>query len=246
MSIILLTQIATAQTKNATKPLVENATKNEEIKIVSYEVLSSGDTINRLDSKNYKVGKWIITKEAKYGEEGLMESGVYEKNNKVGIWKTYSLTGQIVSIENFKSDRRDGEAQYFDNGFLYCTGNFLALSAKNEYDTIMVEDPITNVTKPVRIKTDVGSVRHGFWTYYSPGSKKIEKVLEYQADEVIYEKEYATKLDSTYLEKKLKSFPHNSQKPSGDVWHFDKNKKSVKYTDIPENTKSVVPNVRKK
>ena len=123
---------------------------------------------------------------------------------------------------------------------------FFTLKAKNEYDTILVEDPLTNFIKPVRIKTDVGSVRHGFWTYYTPGSKKIEKVLEYQADEVIYEKEYLTKVDSTYLEKKMQSFPHNSNKQPDEVWHFDKNTKQLKYTDIPDNTKSVVPNVRKK
>jgi hypothetical protein len=44
----------------------------------------------------------------------------------------------------------------------------------------------------------------------------------------------------------MKSLPHNSNKPSDEVWNFDKNKKQLKYTDIPENTKSVVPNVRKK
>jgi antitoxin component YwqK of YwqJK toxin-antitoxin module len=246
MSIILLTQTVAAQTKKATKPIVENAPKNEALKIVSFEVLSSGDTVNRVDSKNNKVGKWLITKDSKYGEEGFMEFGAYDKNNKMGTWKTYSLSGQIISIENFKSDRRDGEARYFENGYLYCIGNYLALKAKNEYDTILVEDPLTNLIKPVRIKTDLGSVRHGFWTYYTPGSKKIEKVLEYQADEVIYEKEYLGKTDSVYLEKKMKSLPHNSNKPSDEVWNFDKNKKSVKYTDIPDNTKSVVPNVRKK
>ena len=246
LSIFLWTQIVVAQTKKATQPLVENIPTNEALSIISFEVLSSGDTINRMDSKNNKLGKWIITKEAKYGEEGFLESGMYNKNNKEGIWKTYTLSGQLVSIENFKSDRRNGEAQYFENGFLYCTGNYLALSAKNEYDTILVEDPVTNISKPVRIKTDVGSVRHGQWTYYSPERKTIEKVLEYQADEVIYEQAFTSKLDSTYLETKMKNLPHNSNQAPNAVWHVDKNKKSVKYTDIPENTKSVVPNVRKK
>jgi antitoxin component YwqK of YwqJK toxin-antitoxin module len=120
MSIILLTHTVAAQTKKATKPIVENAPKNEALKIVSFEVLSSGDTVNRVDSKNNKVGKWLITKDSKYGEEGLMEFGDYDKNNKIGTWKTYSLSGQIISIENFKSDRRDGEARYFENGYL-CT-----------------------------------------------------------------------------------------------------------------------------
>jgi hypothetical protein len=89
-------------------------------------------------------------------------------------------------------------------------------------------------------------VRHGQWTYYSPERKTIEKVLEYQADEVIYEQAFTSKLDSTYLETKMKNLPHNSNQAPNNVWHVDKNKKSVKYTDIPENTKSVVPNVRKK
>lgn len=242
--MMLSTGFLVAQTKKTIKPVSKTVAKPIEEKIVSYEVLNSGDTVNRLDAKNNKVGKWLITKESKYGEEGFMEFGVYDKNNKVGTWKTYSLSGQIISIENFKAGRRDGEARYFDNGYLYCVGNFLALRAKYEYDTIMVEDPVTNVSKPVRIKTDVGSVRHGFWTYYTPGSKKIERVVEYQIDEIVYEKDYISKVDSIYLEKKMKSFPHVSNKQSEDVWHVDNNKKKIRYTDIPENAQFVVPNVR--
>ena len=110
----------------------------------------------------------------------------------------------------------------------------------------MVEDPITNVTKPIRIKADVGSVRHGLWTYYKTGTSQIEKVIEYQADEIVYQKEYPTQADSLYLESKKKKLPHISKQDPPQVWHYNKSKKPVKYTDFPENTQYVTPNVRKK
>lgn len=244
--LFLMLFLGTQYSFSQSKKLVKLIPKTEEIKIISYEILNSGDTVNRIDSKKQKTGKWLITKEAKYGEDGWMEFGVYDKNNKIGIWKTYTLEGQILSVENFKSGNKDGEAKYFDNGKLFCIGNYLALKSKYEYDTIMVEDPITNISKPIRIKTDVGFVRHGLWTYYKTGSNKIEKVIEFQADEIVYEKEYLTKTDSLFLESKKKKLPNYSKQEPEQVWHFDKSKKPVKYTDFPENTQSVTPNVRKR
>lgn len=232
-------QVASQKKKNS-KPEVKQE------KIISFEILDNGDTINKLDSKNRKQGKWIITHQARYGEDGFHEVGTFLDNIKQGKWNTYNLDGQIMSEENFKAGNKDGEAKYYDNGYLYCVGNYLALRAKYKYDTIMVEDAITEVMKPVVVETSMGSLKHGFWTYYNAPKTTVAKVIEYQADEIIYEKEYLTKIDSTYVNKRMKTWPHVSQKPPPNVWFWDKNKKPAKFTDIPDNTQFVTPNVRRK
>ena len=219
--------------------------KSEEpSRIVSYEILENGDTINRLDQRNQKTGKWLIVNKGGYGEDDFMELGYYQENTKSGIWKTYTMDGVIISQENFKQGNKSGEAKYYDEGHLYCVGNYLALRAKYDYDTIMVEDPLTNKEKPVVIKTDVGSVRHGFWTYYDPPSKYVKRVVEYQADEIIYEKEYAAKVDSAYINTRMKSFVKGN--PQHQVMMPDKNKRMSKFTDFPDDLEYVKPNIRKK
>jgi hypothetical protein len=214
------------------------------IHIVSYEILENGDTINRLDNKNRKEGKWLIVNKGGYGEEDFIELGTYDHNIKMGTWKSYTMNGVIISQEYYKQGNKSGEAKYYDDGMLYCVGNYLALRSLYDYDTIMVEDPITGIEKPVVIKTDVGSVRHGFWTYYDPPSKEVKKVVEYQADEVIYEKEYTAKADSAYIKEKMKSFSKGNTNANQMI--LEKNKKPSKFTDIPDNAEYVKPNVKKK
>lgn len=215
-------------------------------RIVSYEVLENGDTINRLDDRGRKQGKWLIVQDARYGENGMMELGSFADNVKTGKWHTYSLSGVIQSEEFFRQGNKDSEARYYEDGLLVCIGHFLALKSKSEYDTIQVEDPLTNAFKPVVIKSDMGYVRHGFWTYYEQGGRKITKVLEYQADDVIYEKEYMNKTDSVYVQQRMKTWPHTNQEPQPSVWQLDKNKRPVKYTDFRDNEEGLKPNVKKK
>lgn len=218
------------------------------LKIISFEIAASGDTLNRIDEKQHKTGPWLITHSAHYGEEGYMEYGIYQQNQKHGIWKGYTLEGQLLSVENFKMGRRDGEVRYYENGYLVCVGNFLALHAKNKYDTILIEDPVTNILKPKIVETSLGSVKHGFWTYYEPGTKRISKIEEYAIDELVYERSYVSKTDSVYILQKMKSFPHVSNQPVANetIWFLHKGKKPALFTDFGENVQSVEPLKRKK
>ncbi len=109
------------------------------IHIVSYEILENGDTINRLDNKNRKEGKWLIVNKGGYGEEDFIELGTYDHNIKMGTWKSYTMNGVIISQEYYKQGNKSGEAKYYDDGMLYCVGNYLALRSLYDYDTIMVD-----------------------------------------------------------------------------------------------------------
>ncbi|MBP6624663.1 MAG: hypothetical protein KA198_05800 [Chitinophagaceae bacterium] len=213
--------------------------------IVSFEVLDNGDTINQTDAKQMKQGKWLIEHAEQYGESGYLEYGSYVNNIKIGRWQNFTLDGRILSDEFYKKGNKDGEAKYYEDGSLFCIGHFMALNSSKVYDTIEVEDPLTNQFNKITIKTDAGSVRHGFWTYYDTQTKEINKIVEYQVDEIVYEREYLSKKDSVYIEAKMKTWPHVTQKESSPVWPIGKNKKPVRYTDFSENTDYVKPNVRK-
>ncbi len=242
--IIICTFLCLTLTHHVFSQKKKNTGSEEKIRIVSFELLENGDTINKMDSKNRRQGKWLIINKGGYGEEDFIEFGPFDDDIRNGLWKTYTADGIIISQELFKQGNKNGEARYYDEGYLYCVGNYLALRSKYDYDTIMVEDPITNMEKPVVIKADVGSVRHGFWTYYDPPKTDVKRVVEYQADEIIYEKEYAAKVDSTYIKKRMESFPKGISQTNQMI--LDKNKRPAKFTDIPDNAEYVKPNVRNK
>lgn len=221
--------------------------KEQPIKIISYEVLENGDTINKVDQNAMKHGKWLLYSKNEYNEQPLFEFGVYDYSKRVGKWMVYDKQGSILAEENYKQGLKDGEAKYFENGNLYCVGNYLALRSKYEYDTIMVENPITNLTRPVVVKASIGSVRHGMWTFYNLQTKKVDRVVEYQVDEIIYDKDYTENqaLDSAATAEKLKTMPHISNKLPVNSWKIDKDKKPNKYTEFPDNMQYVKPNVRR-
>ncbi len=223
----------------------KNVESNIMAPIVSFEVLDNGDTINQLDAKQMRHGKWLIEHAEHYGENGYFEYGSYVNNIKIGRWQNFTLDGRILSDEFYKKGNKDGEAKYYEDGSLFCIGHFLALNSNKVFDTIEVEDPITNQFNKITIKTDAGSVRHGFWTYYDTQTKEINKIVEYQVDEIVYEREYLSKKDSVYIEAKMKTWPHVTQKQISPEWPYGKNKKPVRYTDFSENTDYVKPNVRK-
>lgn len=231
--------------KTVTKVAV---TKAEPVKIVSYELLENGDTINRLDSKHIQHGRWVVDHEAEYDEPATMEVGTFDNGVRTGAWKTYTATGELVLEENYKKGLKNGEARYYENGFLICVGNYLALNSTHEYDTILVENPATNEFKEVRVKTETGSVKHGLWTFYEVPTKRIRRVIEYQADEVVYDKNYnlMSKSDSTYILSRTSSFPHVTKKPDENIWTNKSGQKRIKYTDLPDNANYIKPNVKKK
>lgn len=239
-----------AQKKKAhSKPITKAAPVEEAITIVSFEILENGDTINRLDSKNKRHGKWLAEYPAHHEEPAYIEIGNYVKGAKQGLWKTYYPNGLLIAEVNFKNDLKDGEARYYEEGSLICIGNYLALNAKNAFDTVYVEQVDKDELRPVIVKTDVGSIRHGSWTYYEPPSKEIKHVIEYQADEIVFDTSYTkvmTKTDSLVYLQKMKSFPHVNKSSNANEWIDTKNRKKIKYTDFPDNATYIKPNERKK
>lgn len=210
-----------------------------------YELSSNGDTINRTNEKSERVGFWRIFHEGRYGNDPYYELGEYTENKKHGIWQEFSKNGLLLERINYYNGFKNGEAKFYDRGRLVCIGNYKALRTDAAYDTLQIEDPITNEFRQKIVPTSLGSVRHGFWVYYKPPFNEIKRIEEWQVDDLIYEKDYVSKTDSVYIENRLERYPHSADKKTDSFWPQKKNKAPARFTDFPENTPYVKPNVRK-
>lgn len=218
----------------AQSPKKNRTTAPKPLALLHYDLLENGDTINKTDIKNRKQGIWIIYHEERMGEPALIEYGSFREDKKQGSWRQFTRTGQLLASENYKKGLLDGEAKYYEDGKLLCIATYYALKEKNGIDTIMVEDPLTNIEKPVTVKSETGSIRHGLWTYYDPENGKIAKVVEYQGDQIIYEKEYLSAKDTIAIKRKWKSLPGGAMDERDRVWYYDKNKRPVTFKEMHE------------
>jgi len=198
-----------------------------------FMIAPNGDTVNALDGKGYKQGLWVHEQEKDKGEIGFYEYGEYIDDRKNGDWKRFSLDGLMIFKESFIDGNKYGEALYYDRGYLYCKGNYLALRSRYKYDTILVEIPDTEGEfKEVVVETNRGFVRHGPWTYYNAPSRDIERVETYSVDEIIEVKNYKSQRDSLYNRSKEALLPHISGKSSPNI--PTATKKPAQLTDSPK------------
>lgn len=175
------------------------------------------EKLNQYDSKGMKDGLWLNRMPEKKGEGAYNEFGNYHRGEKTGLWYKMSIEGDLMAIENYKRDYYDGQVKYFTNGQLTVVGTYRALNPDVVVDTIIVEEPVTGAQELVAVKADRGTVRHGTWRFYDERTGRLEKVEEYQVDNLIYEEYFPmSKADSLYYEKRNANLPHmkkGSDKP---------------------------------
>lgn len=188
MCLLLCTAGAKAQTQSQEKP----------------------QTLNQVDTKGQRNGLWWLSKPERMGEPAYTEFGMYDHGSKMGPWYKMNSEGEVTAIENFKNNVLNGEAKYFEQGHLYCIGNYRGLNPKNMYDTVIVTDPVTGAESLRAVRTDRGHLRHGLWRYYDPQTGRLIREEEYQVDDLIYQKEFGlTKTDSLYYQQRVQALPHN-------------------------------------
>ncbi len=148
----------------------------------TYMLNADGDTINAIDKNNMKQGKWVIHVEEARGEPGYEEEGIFVKDKKEGIWRKYSLTGDIIAVEFYKLGGKDGIQQYYTYlGDLIREESWRGYDPDAPYDTIAVYGEGNNEIIDFKVvKAEQYSVRHGEWKYYEPGSGRLIKVERYE------------------------------------------------------------------
>lgn len=147
----------------------------------NYIIGVKGDTLNIVDNKGQKQGKWVVRYEQVRGEPGYEEEGVYKDNRKEDTWRRYNLMGDIIAVENFHWGNKDGVSQYYNKiGQLLREESWRAINPDKLYDTLDVED-VDNPGnfKTIVVKNEGAGVKHGSWKYYDPYSGMITKTETY-------------------------------------------------------------------
>ena len=147
----------------------------------TYTIGVKGDTLNGVDVKGQKQGKWVIHHDELRGEPGYDEEGIYKNDKREGPWRRYSQSGDLVALENYRWGNKDGESQYFTNfGDLLRQESWKAINPDKIYDTLEVEDvEHLGQFKKVVVKNEGAGIKHGTWKYYDATSGLIVKTENY-------------------------------------------------------------------
>jgi hypothetical protein len=147
----------------------------------SFIIGVKGDTLNKVDAKNLKQGKWVVRTDEVRGEPGYEEEGQFKNNRKEGTWRIYSLQGDLTGLEFYRWGNKDGNCQYFNaSGALVREESWRALNPDKLYDTLEIEDiDHLNEYKTVIVKNEGVAIRHGQWKFYDPSTGMINKIQTY-------------------------------------------------------------------
>ena len=148
----------------------------------SFKLNAEGDTINAIDKQDRKQGKWVLHVEPLRGEPGYEEEGIFKNDKKEGIWRQYSLVGDIIAVEFYKLGGKDGIQQYYTYlGDLIREESWRGYNPDAPYDTIAVYGEGNNEIIDYKIiKAEQYSVRHGEWKYFEAGSGRLVKMEKYE------------------------------------------------------------------
>lgn len=153
----------------------------------TYQLNAAGDTLNAIDKNDKKQGKWVLRIEPLRGEPGYEEEGLFKNGNKEGIWRKYSLVGDIIAVEDYKLGGKHGVQQYYTYlGDLIREESWKGYDPDAPYDTIAVYGEGNNEIIDFKIvKADQYSVKHGEWKYYDAGTGRMVKLETYDRGHLV-------------------------------------------------------------
>lgn len=144
-----------------------------------------GDTLNCVDMKGRKQGRWVVKVETVRGERGYEEEGVYVNGKKEGTWRLFSLEGDLTAIENYRWGNKDGRSIYYTHlGSPLREESWKAVNPDHPYDTMDVYDPNdpTRIIRKEIIKLQGFSLKHGTWKFYDSFNSSVAKSEKWYFD----------------------------------------------------------------
>src|SRR5580698_10165854 len=147
-----------------------------------YTIGPRGDTLNGMDQKGQKQGKWVNHFDEVRGEPGYEEEGIYKDNRKEGAWKLFSLQGDLIGLEGYKWGNKNGVCQYYGiNGTLLREETWVALNPDKVYDTLALEDvDHPDKFKTVIVKNEGVAIKDGVWKFYDPMNGSVARTESWE------------------------------------------------------------------
>ncbi len=147
----------------------------------------NGDKLNCVDINGKKQGRWVVKVENLRGERGYEEEGEYKNSKKEGIWRRFTLEGDLIAVENYRFGEKNGRNVYLNHlGEPLREEHWRAIDPANPYDTVNVydvNDPSKLIGKQV-VKLEGLTVKHGTWKYFDPRTSRIEKTEDWIFDKI--------------------------------------------------------------
>jgi len=200
----------------------------------TYRIASNGDTLNCVDMKGYKQGKWAVHIDPLRGEPGFEDEGRYTNDRKEGVWRRFNLMGDIMAIETYRWGNKNGRCQYFTIIGLEHEESWRALNPNKLYDTIDVVDVANpNKYEQVVVKVETNSLKHGTWKYYNPSYGTLIHTENYVLDKLQTGNESPNKLANNAIDSLgLKPLKDSTKTIPKQVLDFEKKNKGKKLTRI--------------
>ncbi len=211
--------------------------------LLSYNLTTNNDTINKLYTGNIKEGVWLTESKGGFEEEEITEIGTYLHNKKNGVFRKYT-NGMMVQLETYKNDILDGEVKYFESGYIVLRGNYVSNKIPSK-DTIGVQTPVQEDSMVV-LENNMRSLRDGIWTYYKANGKIDHKEFYYLGELVQrQDMQLDDVTDMDYIPEKNMRLSANISANTDPFAKANKGKKPSRFTQFHEDGKGVKPNVRK-
>ncbi|HET6768773.1 MAG TPA: hypothetical protein VFH08_15275 [Chitinophagaceae bacterium] len=154
----------------------------------TFKIGVKGDTLNCVDMKGKKQGRWVNELPPLRGEKGYEEQGIYINDKKEGQWQQFTLDGDLLAIENYRWGNKHGRCIYYTPfGQPIREESWKAVNPDNPYDTVDVfglNDPSKVVRREV-IKLDGHTLRHGTWKFFDADFGTVVKTEQYKFDKLV-------------------------------------------------------------
>ena len=184
-------------------------TQNSFAQYKEFKINAEGDTINVVTKDALKQGKWLIKMPELRGEPGYEEEGIFVKVKKEGLWRRFTLEGDLLATENFKKGGKHGIQQYFTFlGDPIREESWKGYDPDSPFDTIAVYGTGSNEIVEFRIvKAEQYSVKQGDWKYYEPETGNVIKTEKWERNNLINPGNTIAAVTTNLEKKKIEKTP---------------------------------------
>ncbi len=152
-----------------------------------FKINAKGDTINIIRKDGIKEGIWVIRVPELRGEPGYEEEGIFIKGAKEGLWRRYTIQGDLLAVENYKKGGKHGVQQYFTFlGEPLRDESWKGYDPEAPYDTIAIYGTGSNEIVEFKIvKAEQYSVKQGEWRYFNPSTGALVRTENWERNNLL-------------------------------------------------------------